>query len=43
MDGIPFSETRIYVMTILAAQEQYRRIYDLPAPSSTGYASGERR
>ena len=41
VDTIPFSETRIYVMTILAAQEQYRRIYSLPAaPGSAGYAAG---
>ena len=25
VDSIPFSETRLYVMTVLAAQEQYRR------------------
>ena len=40
VDSIPFSETRTYVMLVLAAQEQYRRIYSLPAPSSTGAASG---
>src|SRR5262249_56187364 len=40
VDTIPFNETRIYVMTILAAQEQYRRIYSLPAvPGSAGYAA----
>jgi soluble lytic murein transglycosylase len=37
VDSIPFSETRLYVMTVLAAQEQYRRIYSLPAsPSAAG-------
>ncbi len=41
VDSIPFSETRTYVMTVLAAQEQYRRIYALPplapsAPAATG-------
>jgi soluble lytic murein transglycosylase len=30
VDYIPYPETRLYVMTILAAQEQYRRIYSLP-------------
>jgi hypothetical protein len=30
VDYIPYPETRQYVMTILAAQEQYRRIYSLP-------------
>lgn len=34
VESIPFTETRNYVMIILAAREQYRRIYglDLPAP-----------
>lgn len=33
VESIPFTETRNYVMTILAAREQYRRLYDLaPAP-----------
>src|SRR4029077_19404162 len=41
VDTIPFSETRTYVMTVLAAQEQYRRIYALPpagpaAPPAAG-------
>ena len=41
VDSIPFSETRTYVMTVLAAQEQYRRIYALPAvPPAT--ATGAR-
>jgi len=43
VDTIPFGETRTYVMTILAAQEQYRRIYALPAvPGAAGYAAGGR-
>jgi soluble lytic murein transglycosylase len=43
VDTIPFNETRVYVMTILAAQAQYRRIYALPAgPGSAGYAAGGR-
>lgn len=35
IESIPFSETRLYVMTILASQEQYRRIYGLSAESRT--------
>jgi soluble lytic murein transglycosylase len=35
VESIPFTETRNYVMTILAAQEQYRRIYSLPEASGT--------
>jgi soluble lytic murein transglycosylase len=31
VESIPFTETRNYVMTILANREQYRRIYALPA------------
>jgi len=33
IESIPYTETRSYVMTILAAQEQYRRIYSLSAVS----------
>jgi soluble lytic murein transglycosylase len=40
VDSIPFSETRTYVMLVLASQEQYRRIYGLPAPPPSGAASG---
>ena len=40
VDSIPFSETRLYVMTVLAAQEQYRRIYSLPASPSAAGATG---
>jgi soluble lytic murein transglycosylase len=39
IESIPFSETRLYVMTILAAQEQYRRIYGLSAENRTASAS----
>jgi soluble lytic murein transglycosylase len=35
IENIPFNETRLYVMTILAGQEQYRRIYGLSALSQT--------
>ena len=35
IESIPFTETRLYVMTILAMQEQYRRIYALSAESRT--------
>ncbi len=41
VDTIPFQETRTYVMTILAAQAQYRRIYGLPA-AGVGSADGTR-
>jgi soluble lytic murein transglycosylase len=40
VDSIPFSETRLYVMTVLAAQDQYRRIYSLPASPSAAGATG---
>lgn len=40
VESIPFSETRHYVMTVLAGQEHYRRLYDLgpadPAVQSAG-------
>ena len=39
VDSIPYQETRTYVMTILASQEQYRRLYALPA-APAGYAGG---
>jgi len=41
VDSIPFSETRLYVMTVLASQEQYRRIYSLAPPAATA-ATGAR-
>ena len=34
IESIPFTETRNYVMTILASQEQYRRLYALKPGSS---------
>jgi soluble lytic murein transglycosylase len=34
VESIPFTETRNYVMNILAAREQYRRLYGLQPPSS---------
>ena len=42
VDSIPFSETRIYVMTVLASQEQYRRIYSLAPPAAPAAAAGAR-
>jgi soluble lytic murein transglycosylase len=42
VDSIPFSETRLYVMTVLASQEQYRRIYALPPSPATAAATGAR-
>jgi soluble lytic murein transglycosylase len=35
IESIPFTETRLYVMTILSTQEQYRRIYALSSESRT--------
>jgi soluble lytic murein transglycosylase len=42
VDSIPFSETRLYVMTVLASQEQYRRIYSLAPPAAAAAATGAR-
>ena len=41
IEGIPYVETRNYVMNILAHREQYRRLYGLPSstPAVTGIAS----
>ena len=42
VESIPFTETRYYVMNILAAREQYRRLYALgaaPGPGG-GHATG---
>jgi len=39
VEDIPFTETRLYVMTILGAREQYRRLYSLtrnPRPAAPG-------
>ena len=33
IESIPFSETRAYVMIVLANREQYRRIYGLGRPA----------
>lgn len=38
---IPFTETRNYVMTILAAREQYRRVYGFPALAATAPAAAQ--
>jgi soluble lytic murein transglycosylase len=40
IEGIPFQETRSYVMTILANREHYRRIYGLSAGRPLDVASG---
>jgi soluble lytic murein transglycosylase len=42
VDSIPYSETRLYVMTVLASQEQYRRIYSLPPSVTAAGATGTR-
>ena len=39
IEGIPFAETRSYVMTILANREHYRRIYALGAAESPALAA----
>jgi soluble lytic murein transglycosylase len=36
IETIPFTETRSYVMGVLAHREQYRRLYALPAPARPG-------
>jgi soluble lytic murein transglycosylase len=41
VESIPFTETRFYVMTVLASREHYRRLYPLEAaaaPATTGGA-----
>jgi soluble lytic murein transglycosylase len=35
-ESIPFSETRAYVMIILGARDQYRRLYGLEPPLKPG-------
>jgi soluble lytic murein transglycosylase len=36
VESIPFTETRLYVMIVLANREEYRRIYEFaPAPKAT--------
>jgi len=39
VESIPFTETRNYVMTILGARDQYRRIYSFPAAPAGGGAT----
>jgi soluble lytic murein transglycosylase len=34
VESIPFTETRFYVMTVLASREHYRRLYALQAPAA---------
>lgn len=43
VERIPFTETRIYVMTVLNAREQYRRIYSLAQPAQTATVGGDAR
>lgn len=40
VESIPFTETRFYVMTILASREQYRRLYGLPAAAPVAAGAG---
>ncbi len=44
VESIPFTETRYYVMSVLAAREPYRRLYglEMPARTSTPVAGGAR-
>jgi soluble lytic murein transglycosylase len=44
VESIPFTETRYYVMNVLAAREHYRRLYglEMPAHASTPVAGGAR-
>jgi soluble lytic murein transglycosylase len=41
VESIPFSETRFYVMTILASREHYRRLYGLPATGRVAAGAGQ--
>jgi soluble lytic murein transglycosylase len=42
VESIPFTETRHYVMTVLANREHYRRLYGLgPQPPSPGAATAQ--
>ncbi len=43
VESIPFTETRQYVMIILANREHYRRIYDLGAPAQRSADAGMAR
>ncbi len=41
VESIPFTETRHYVMTVLANREHYRRLYGLgPAPEAASVSAG---
>lgn len=43
VESIPFTETRHYVMTVLANREHYRRLYGLgPAPQAASASGGGR-
>jgi len=42
VESIPFTETRHYVMTVLAGQEQYRRLYGLGPAEATPQGAGSR-
>ncbi len=44
VESIPFTETRYYVMTVLASREHYRRLYglEMPARTITPVAGGAR-
>jgi soluble lytic murein transglycosylase len=40
VESIPFTETRYYVMTILASREHYQRLYGLPSATAVAAAAG---
>jgi soluble lytic murein transglycosylase len=40
VESIPFTETRSYVMALLAGREHYRRLYDLSAQAEARSAAG---
>ena len=40
IESIPFTETRHYVMIVLANREQYRRLYGLPRTVPTPVVGG---
>jgi soluble lytic murein transglycosylase len=40
VESIPFTETRFYVMTILASREHYRRLYGLAPPAPVSASAG---
>jgi soluble lytic murein transglycosylase-like protein len=44
VESIPFTETRYYVMSVLAAREHYRRLYGLEmAPRTSSPVAGGAR